>query len=110
MSGARRGSGEASRTTCSARRSSASRTSGARPVQSSALRDHSRTSPSRTTATTLAPSTATSATKRGAPVPMTPHLPTAPANVATALAVDPQFWAEHETELRERFAAWLAAG
>ena len=49
-------------------------------------------------------------TKRGAPVPMTPHLPTAPANVATALAVDPQFWAEHETELRERFAAWLAAG
>ncbi|HRO14138.1 MAG TPA: ABC transporter substrate-binding protein [Paracoccus sp. (in: a-proteobacteria)] len=37
-----------------------------------------------------------------------PHLPTAPANMRNALLVDPQFWADHETELRERFAAWLA--
>lgn len=42
-------------------------------------------------------------------VPMTPHLPTAPENLETALAVDPAFWAENETQLRERFAAWLAA-
>lgn len=41
--------------------------------------------------------------------PMAPELPTAPANLANALAVDAGFWAEHEAELRERFAAWLSA-
>ncbi|MGD9743213.1 MAG: ABC transporter substrate-binding protein [Dongiaceae bacterium] len=35
-------------------------------------------------------------------------LPTAPGNIEQALAVDPQFWADHGEELRERFAAWLA--
>lgn len=39
--------------------------------------------------------------------PMAPHLPTAPENMANALFVDPDFWADHETELRERFIAWL---
>lgn len=35
-------------------------------------------------------------------------LPSAPQNMETALIVDPQFWADHGEELRERFAAWLA--
>jgi len=35
-------------------------------------------------------------------------LPTAPDNMKTALNVDPQFWADHGDELRERFNAWLA--
>lgn len=39
--------------------------------------------------------------------PMGPHLPTAPGNMANALFVDPGFWADHETELRARFTAWL---
>ena len=39
---------------------------------------------------------------------MTPHLPTAAQNLGTALFVDAAFWAEHETELRDRFVAWLA--
>lgn len=38
---------------------------------------------------------------------LAPHLPTAPANMANALFVAPEFWADHETELRERFTAWL---
>jgi len=37
-----------------------------------------------------------------------PDLPTAPDNMKTAIAVDPQFWADHGDELRERFNAWLA--
>jgi len=37
-----------------------------------------------------------------------PDLPTAPDNMKTVLAVDPQFWADHGDELRERFNAWLA--
>ena len=41
-------------------------------------------------------------------VAMAPHLPTAPENMGNALTVDPAFWAEHETELRQRFATWLA--
>lgn len=40
-------------------------------------------------------------------VPMGPHLPTAPQNMTNALFVDPGFWADHEIELRARFAAWL---
>lgn len=39
--------------------------------------------------------------------PMGPHLPTAPRNMTNALFVDPAFWADHETELRARFTAWL---
>ena len=39
--------------------------------------------------------------------PMAPHLPTAPQNMTNALFVDPAFWADHETELRARFTAWL---
>ena len=40
--------------------------------------------------------------------PMTPHLPTTPENMTNALRVNPEFWAEHETELRARLATWLA--
>ncbi|MDO5369140.1 ABC transporter substrate-binding protein [Paracoccus sp. (in: a-proteobacteria)] len=41
--------------------------------------------------------------------PMGPHLPTAPDNMTNALFVDPSFWADHETELRARFTAWLGS-
>ena len=41
--------------------------------------------------------------------PMAPHLPTAPENLTSALAIDVDFWAENDVELIERFAAWLAA-
>lgn len=37
-----------------------------------------------------------------------PHLPSAPDNMKTAVAQDPQFWADHGEELLERFNAWLA--
>jgi len=37
-----------------------------------------------------------------------PDLPTAPDNMGTALLLDPQFWADHNEELNERFNAWLA--
>jgi putative spermidine/putrescine transport system substrate-binding protein len=37
-----------------------------------------------------------------------PYLPTAEANMATALVSDPQFWAENSDRLRERFFDWLA--
>ena len=37
-----------------------------------------------------------------------PNLPTAPDNLKTAYNVDPQFWADHGDELKERFNAWLA--
>lgn len=37
-----------------------------------------------------------------------PDLPTAPDNMGTALLLDPQFWADHNDELNERFNAWLA--
>jgi putative spermidine/putrescine transport system substrate-binding protein len=35
-------------------------------------------------------------------------LPTAPENMGNVLIVDPQFWADHGQELRDRFTAWLA--
>ena len=41
--------------------------------------------------------------------PMGPHLPTASRNMTNALFVDPAFWADHETELRARFTAWLGS-
>lgn len=42
-------------------------------------------------------------------VPMSPHLPTSPENLTNALASSLEFWADHDTELNERFNAWLAA-
>ncbi len=42
--------------------------------------------------------------------PMAPWLPTNPANQTRALAYGTAFWADHDAELTERFAAWLAAG
>lgn len=41
---------------------------------------------------------------------MSPNLPTAPENLTNALASSYDFWVDHDTELNERFAAWLAAG
>ena len=41
-------------------------------------------------------------------IPMGPHMPTAPQNFKTALQNDFEFWADHQDELNERFAAWLA--
>jgi putative spermidine/putrescine transport system substrate-binding protein len=37
-----------------------------------------------------------------------PHLPTAPDNFGNAIQYDVTFWADHLTELEERFNAWLA--
>ncbi|HEY7750154.1 MAG TPA: ABC transporter substrate-binding protein [Aestuariivirgaceae bacterium] len=37
-----------------------------------------------------------------------PHLPTADANMKTALIVDVHFWGDNSEQLRERFNAWLA--
>ena len=39
---------------------------------------------------------------------MAPYLPTTPANAEKALVNDAAFWADHGTELTERFNAWLA--
>ena len=41
-------------------------------------------------------------------IEMGPHMPTAPANFKNALQNDPEWWADHQDELNERFAAWLA--
>ncbi|MDM7255853.1 MAG: ABC transporter substrate-binding protein [Paracoccus sp. (in: a-proteobacteria)] len=38
---------------------------------------------------------------------MAPWLPTTPANMGNALAYGTDFWADHDTELTERFNAWL---
>jgi putative spermidine/putrescine transport system substrate-binding protein len=40
---------------------------------------------------------------------MASHLPTAEANLKNALLSDFQFWVDRDTELNERFNAWLAA-
>ncbi len=37
-----------------------------------------------------------------------PHLPTAPDNFGNAIQYDISYWADHLTELTERFNAWLA--
>lgn len=42
--------------------------------------------------------------------PMAPHMPTAPENLKNATVSDYEFWADRDTELNERFAAWLAKG
>ncbi len=39
---------------------------------------------------------------------MAPHMPTAEANLANALVNNFEFWADRDTELNERFNAWLA--
>jgi len=39
---------------------------------------------------------------------MAPHMPTAEANLANALVNNFEFWADRDTELSERFNAWLA--
>ncbi|MDH3231773.1 MAG: ABC transporter substrate-binding protein [Alphaproteobacteria bacterium] len=41
-------------------------------------------------------------------IDMGPHMPTAPANFKNALQNDFEWWADHQDELNERFAAWLA--
>jgi len=40
---------------------------------------------------------------------MAPNLPTSPQNMTNALASDYGFWVDRDTELNERFNAWLAA-
>jgi putative spermidine/putrescine transport system substrate-binding protein len=41
-------------------------------------------------------------------VEMMPHMPTAPENFKNALQNDFEWWADHQDEMNERFAAWLA--
>ncbi len=41
--------------------------------------------------------------------PMSPNLPTAPDNLTNALASSIDFWVDRDTELGERFNAWLAS-
>lgn len=43
-----------------------------------------------------------------AKVDMKPHMPTAPDNFKNSLQTSVEFWSEHQDELNERFAAWLA--
>ena len=40
---------------------------------------------------------------------MAPNLPTSEANLKNALLSSFEFWADRDTELNERFNAWLAA-
>lgn len=40
---------------------------------------------------------------------MAPYLPTAPQNMVGALTTDVEFWADHDSELTERFNTWMAA-
>ena len=40
---------------------------------------------------------------------MGPHMPTAPANMKNALVNNFAFWADHSSELNERFNAWITA-
>lgn len=43
-------------------------------------------------------------------IDMKPHMPNAPENEATAMQIDAAWWAEHQEELNQRWAAWLAKG
>ena len=45
---------------------------------------------------------------QGTDVPMAPNLPTSEENLQNALASSYGFWADRDTELQERFNAWLA--
>ena len=40
---------------------------------------------------------------------MAPHMPTAAANMKNALVNNFEFWADHDSELNERFNAWIVA-
>ena len=40
-------------------------------------------------------------------IEMEPHLPNAPENLANAVLEDPEWWADNQDEMNERFAAWL---
>ncbi|MDO5647412.1 ABC transporter substrate-binding protein [Paracoccus sp. (in: a-proteobacteria)] len=40
---------------------------------------------------------------------MAPHMPTNPAYLGNAFLDDPEFWADRDAELTERFNAWLAS-
>ena len=40
---------------------------------------------------------------------MGPHMPTAAANLKNALVNNFEFWADRDSELNERFNAWIAA-
>ncbi|MDZ4093408.1 MAG: ABC transporter substrate-binding protein [Paracoccaceae bacterium] len=40
---------------------------------------------------------------------MAPHMPTSAANLANALPSSYEFWVDHDSELNERFNAWLAS-
>lgn len=40
---------------------------------------------------------------------MKPHMPTAEANLVNALPSSYEFWVDHDSELNERFNAWLAS-
>ena len=42
-------------------------------------------------------------------VDMETHLPTSAANMENALPSSYDFWVDHDSELNERFNAWLAA-
>lgn len=44
----------------------------------------------------------------GTDQPMGPNLPTSEENMGNALASDLDFWVDYDTELNERFSAWLA--
>ena len=41
-------------------------------------------------------------------VDMKPHMPTAPENFTNVIQNDPEWWADRQDELNERFNAWLA--
>lgn len=41
--------------------------------------------------------------------PMPPNLPTSPENLGNALLSSYEFWVDHDSELNERYNAWLAA-
>lgn len=40
---------------------------------------------------------------------MAPNMPTNPANMTNSVVADSSFWADHGTELEQRFNSWLAA-
>ena len=40
-------------------------------------------------------------------IEMEPHLPNAPQNMTSAVLEDPEWWADNQDEMNERFAAWL---
>lgn len=41
-------------------------------------------------------------------IDMWPHLPNAPQNMTNVVHRDPEWWADNQDEMNERFAAWLA--